>query len=60
MIAVIQVDETQPPHVVKWTGRKGLHIEIVTYCEKRLNASDGVLQVKDDALVCFDCKMKIG
>jgi hypothetical protein len=60
MIAVIQTDPDQPPHIIKWTGRKNFHVEVLTYCEERFDASDGVLQVPDNALVCFKCKLRAG
>lgn len=45
MIAAI--DDGKELHIVKWTGRKNLHAEAITYCNRKENAGDGVIQVPE-------------
>jgi hypothetical protein len=58
LIAVIETGRPKPC-VVKWTGRKGLHVSINTYCGKTVNAKDGVLQVPDKMKVCEECQIAL-
>lgn len=58
MIAVIQV-AGEDPHVIMWTGRVRLHVEVKTYCGKAFEADDGVLQVPDNWKVCERCGEKV-
>lgn len=58
MQAAIQTDD-EFPCVVYWTGRKGLSVKIITWCGEHADASDGVIQIPDDADVCSSCKIYI-
>jgi len=60
MIAVVELlkkDDSQAarPCVIKWVGRKGLKIKILTYCGV-VEAAHGVTQVPDDTPICEKCK----
>lgn len=56
MIAVTPVQSTQTPCVVKWVGRRGLTVKIVTYCGAVADAAQGVFQVPDGTFVCEKCR----
>lgn len=56
MQAVVQINNPARPCVVYSTARVRLHVEIVTWCGEKVDASDGVLQVPDDAHVCTKCE----
>ena len=58
MIAVVKT-ENEFPCVAYWTGRKGLSVKVHTWCGETADASDGVLQVPDDAKICTECKLYI-
>lgn len=46
MIAAIERDHML--HIVRWTGRVRLHVEIQTYCGLKCDAgTEGVLQVSE-------------
>ena len=61
MKAAIKKSKTDAqPCVVFWTGRKNFHVEVLTYCQKRLDASDeGVIQIPDIADHCPECDVKL-
>jgi hypothetical protein len=48
MIAAIE----QPDglHVILHTGRKGISVQVTTYCGKQFNAANGVIQVPDHVI----------
>ena len=58
MIAVIQ-QPGQLPHVTRWTGRRGLKVSAITYCNIEFPAGEGVLQLPDDAKICVACEKGI-
>lgn len=41
--------------MIYWTGRVRLHAGVVTWCGEKADASDGVIQIPDDAAVCTKC-----
>lgn len=41
---------------MKWVGRKGLKVKIVTYCGGVVDAAQGVTQVADGTRVCEKCR----
>jgi len=45
MIAAIE--DGKELHIVKWTGRVGLHAGAVTYCGRNENAGAGVVQIPE-------------
>jgi hypothetical protein len=59
MIACVKLTETDPPCIVYWTGRKGLSVHVKTWCHKTANASDGVMQLTDNAIVCEGCERAV-
>jgi hypothetical protein len=59
MIAVVELKEGKPPCIVKWVGRKGLKVKILTYCGGAADAGQGVTQVVDGTSVCEKCKIAL-
>lgn len=55
MIAAIQIEGADAPCVVYWTGRIRLSVKCTTWCGDTHDASDGVIQIPDDAKVCKRC-----
>lgn len=56
MKAIITNPAGEPPCIVYWTGRKALHVEVVTYCDRDRKVNDGVLQVPEDVPCCAACE----
>jgi hypothetical protein len=56
MMAAVDMG-TSLPCVVRWTGRTGL-IKVITrtFCGNEIDASEGVMQIHDDAKICAVCK----
>lgn len=55
MIAAVQIEDAKAPCVIYWTGRVRLHVGVRTWCGEAYDASDGVIQIPDDAKVCTKC-----
>lgn len=55
MLAAVQIDPNNPPCVIYWTGRVRLTVKVKTWCGQDADASEGVLQIPDDAKVCTTC-----
>jgi hypothetical protein len=47
-MAIAAISEGNTLHIVKWTGRVRLHAEAQTYCARKFDAAEGVLQVPDE------------
>lgn len=57
MKAVIAKPDGSKPCIAYWTGRAGfVKVGVLSYCEKNYDASDGVLQVPEDAPCCSECE----
>ncbi len=59
MKAAVQIEDQPLPCVVYWVGRKGLSVRIISWCGNRADASDGTIQIPDDAKVCTTCETQI-
>ena len=55
MIAVVEKN-AQPPCIVRWVGRRGLKVQIFTYCGDVAEAGQGVSQVADGTTLCARCR----
>lgn len=59
MIAVVQRLPGAAPCVAKFTRRVALHVGVLTWCEKEVDAGSGVYQVPDSMKVCGACTTAI-
>jgi len=55
MQAAVVIEGQARPCVIYWTGRVRLSVKVTTWCGENADASDGVLQIPDDAEVCVKC-----
>ena len=58
MKAIIAKPDAKPC-LVYWTGRVWAHVGVVTYCNREVDAKEGVLQVPDDVPACEDCESAV-
>lgn len=59
MLAVVQGQAGDAPCVAYFTRQVRLHIGILTWCKREVDASNGVYQVPDTFRVCEACKASI-
>ncbi len=60
MMAAVKRDGREKPCIVYWTGREGLSVRVITYCEEKVKvADDGVIQIPDVEEVCNACNARL-
>lgn len=60
MIAcVASVNPVLAPCAIKWVGRKGLSVKVITHCNNERGVDTGVLQIPDDSVICSGCESAI-